>query len=153
MTGGVVLINGPTNNGSGAVDYDGTFAMTGGFLVAVGSSGMAQAPTSASSTQYSVLNNYSSSQSAETMIHIADQNGTGILTFVPTKTYQSLLFSSPDLAYGSSYTIYAGGASTGTETDGLYTGGTYTPGTQVTTFTISSMVTTIGGGGGPPPRP
>jgi hypothetical protein len=84
------------------------------------------------------------------MIHVADQNGTDILTFVPTKMYQSVLLSSPELALGDTYTIYAGGSSTGTETDGLYTGGVYTPGTQATTFTINSLVTLIGGGGGPP---
>ena len=135
ISGSVVLINGPTNNGNGAVDYDDTFAMTGGVLVAVGSSSMAQALTSAASIQYSVLNNYSSSQSAGTMIHVADQNGTDILTFVPTKMYQSVLLSSPELALGDTYTINAGGSSTGT---------------QATTFTINSMVTLIGGGGGPP---
>jgi hypothetical protein len=149
MTAGIVLINGPTNNGDGAIDYDDTFNMEGGFLVAAGSSGMAQAP-STSSTQYSVLINYSSSYSAGTMVHIQDQSGNDILTFVPSKTYQSVAFSSPDLAYGSTYTIYAGGSSTGSETDGLYSGGTYTPGTLINSFTITSMVTTVGSGGGPP---
>ncbi|MCM3627810.1 carbohydrate-binding domain-containing protein [Paenibacillus glycanilyticus] len=40
MTGGNVMVNGPTMNGNGALDYDGTFNMTGGTLVPAGSSGM-----------------------------------------------------------------------------------------------------------------
>ena len=44
-TGGTVIVNGPTNDGNGPLDYPGTFNISGGFLVAVGSSGMAQAPS------------------------------------------------------------------------------------------------------------
>jgi len=49
MTGGVVLVNGPTNDGNGALDYDAGFNLTGGLLGAAGSSGMAQAPGTNSS--------------------------------------------------------------------------------------------------------
>jgi hypothetical protein len=143
MTGGIVLINGPTNNGNGALDYAGAFNITGGFLVAVGSSGMAQAP-STSSTQYSVMQTFQSMQAAGTMIHIESEGGEDILTFVPTKEYQSVVFSSPELTNGSTYIVYSGGSSTGTVADGLYSGGTYTAGTQVTSLTISSIVTGAG---------
>ena len=44
-TGGTVIVNGPTNDGNGPLDYLGTFNISGGLLVAVGSSGMAQAPS------------------------------------------------------------------------------------------------------------
>jgi hypothetical protein len=152
MNDGVVLVNGPTGNGDGAIDYDGTFTMNGGYLVAAGSSGMAQAPSS-SSTQYSVLVNLSSAQSAGTLFHIQTQAGDEVLTFVPTKTYQSVAFSSPELANGTTYEVYTGGRSTGTITDGLYAGGTYTPGAQVASFTISSMVTVVGSPGGGPGGP
>lgn len=69
MTGGTVIVNGPTADFDGPLDYDGTFHMTGCFLVAVGSSRMAQVP-SASSTQEAVSLTYSTTQSAGTMIHI-----------------------------------------------------------------------------------
>jgi hypothetical protein len=147
MTGGVVIINGPTSNNNGAVDYLGTFKITGGSLVAAGSSGMAQAP-STSSTQYSVMVNFSAAQSAGTMVHIETEGGQDILTFVLTKAYQSVVLSSPELRNGSTYVIYSGGSSTGTATDSLYACGTYTAGTQVTSFTISSIVTRIGSSGG-----
>jgi hypothetical protein len=150
MAGGIVIINGPTANNNGALDYAGAFNITGGFLVAVGSSGMAQAP-SASSTQYSVVHNFASPQAAGTMVHIEAEGGEDILTFVPTRAYQSVVLSSPELENGLTYTVYTGGSSTGTVTDGLCSGGVYTAGTQVTSFTISSMVTGAGvlGGGFP----
>lgn len=159
MTGGVVIVNGPTSNGDGAIDYNGSFKATGGFLVAAGSSGMAQAPGT-SSTQYSMMVTYSSAQTAGTMVHIEGENGEDILTFVPTKTYQSVVLCSPELKKGSTYTIYSGGNSTGTVIDGLYSGGTYTPGTEVESVTVSDIVTSAGsssggfpGGDGQPQSP
>jgi hypothetical protein len=135
MTSGSLIINGPIRNDNGALDYTGVFQMTGGFLVAVGSAGMAQSP-SESSTQSSAGLRYSSMQSAGTMIHIETEDGEGLLTFVPTKAYQSVVFSSAQLEKGSTYIVYSGGSSTGTVTDGLYSGGTYTPGTELGNFTL-----------------
>jgi hypothetical protein len=143
MADGVVLVNGPTNDGNGALDYMGTFNITGGFLVATGSSGMAEAP-STSSTQYSVRYNFPSQQAAGTVVHIETQDGQEVLTFAPTKVYQSVVLSSPELENGTTYVVYTGGSSTGTVTDSLYGGGTYTAGTQVASLTISSMVTSAG---------
>jgi len=159
MTDGLVLVNGPTNDGNGPLDYNGTFVVSGGFILAVGSSGMAQVPTD-TSTQYSVLYNFDAMQTEGTLLHIQSQNGQEILTFMPAKQYQSVMISSAALQNGETYLVHTGGSSTGDATDGLYTGGAYTPGTQVTNFTISSIVTSIGavgrgpggGPGGPPPN-
>ncbi|MBN1873255.1 MAG: carbohydrate-binding domain-containing protein [Anaerolineae bacterium] len=149
MDGGTILVHGPTNNGNGALDYQTTFALNGGVLVAAGSSGMAQAPSN-SSTQYSVLVKFSATKAANTLFHIEQNDRTDILTFEPNKTYQAVVFSLPALSNGTSYKVYTGGNSTDTETDGLYAGGTYTPGTNETSFTISNIVTTVNQGGGPP---
>jgi hypothetical protein len=143
MTGGVVIVNGPTNNANGALDYLGSFNIGGGYLVAVGSVGMAQAP-STTSTQYSVILNLASAQAGSTMVHVESQSGEEILSFVPAKAYQSVVLSSPELENGETYVVYAGGSSSGTVSDGLYSGGSYSGGTQVTTFTISGMVTGSG---------
>jgi hypothetical protein len=143
MTGGVALVNGPTMNGNGALDYDAGFNLSGGLLVAAGSAGMAQAPGGAS-TQNSLLLNYSATQAAGTLIHIQDSQGNAILTFAPTKDYQSLAFSSAALVTGETYTVYSGGSSSGAVTDGLVEGGVYTPGTEYTAFTVESVVTQIG---------
>jgi hypothetical protein len=147
MTGGVVIINGPTSNNNGALDYAGAFNITGGFIVAVGSAGMAQTP-SASSTQYTVAHTFSYPQAAGTMVHIESESGQEVLTFVPTEEYQSAVVSSPEFENGVTYSVYSGGSSTGTATDGLYSGGSYSPGTEVASYTISSMVTGSGGGRG-----
>jgi hypothetical protein len=148
MTAGTVIVNGPTSNGNGPVDYMGSFTIDGGFFVAVGSAGMAQAP-SETSTQYSVMQNFSSPLSGGTLFHLESESGDEILTFQPTKAYQSVLVSSPELENGETYLVYTGGSSTGTPVDGLYAGGVYTPGSQAASFTISSMVTGGGMGGGP----
>jgi hypothetical protein len=142
MAGGTVLVNGPTNNANGALDH-GSFKMTGGLIIAAGSSGMAQAPGGTTSTQYSVLVNLRSTQSAGTIFHVQTSDGVEVLTFKPAKNYQSVAFSSPLLTKGSSYAIYLGGSSTGTASDGLYTDGTYAAGTSYGTFSISSAVTTL----------
>lgn len=142
MTGGTLFINGPTNNGNGAIDYDSSFKITGGLLMAAGSSGMAQAPGT-TSTQYSVLVNFNSARSAGTLVNIQASDGTGIVTFKPTKSYQSIAFSSPALTKSTTYNVYTGGSSTGTPVDGLYEDGVYTAGTKYTSFTINSVVTTI----------
>ncbi len=155
MSAGTLLINGPTMDYNGPLDYDGSFLMTGGFLVAVGSSGMAQAP-SITSTQYSVLVGFTSTLSVGTLVNIQDVEGNEIVTFAPTKKYQSIAVCSSEFELGTTYYIYTGGSSTGTVKDSLYSGGIYSPGTKAYTFTITSMVTTVGsvggGGGGPPGR-
>ena len=147
MTGGVVIVNGPTSNNNGALDYTGVFNLTGGYLVAVGSAGMAQAP-STSSTQYSVMVNLPSVQAAGTLVHLATEDGQDLLTLAPTKEYQSVVFSSPELKNGDTLVVTSGGSSTGSVADSLYTGGSYSGGSQVASFTISSIVSGAGAMGG-----
>jgi hypothetical protein len=148
MTGGVVLVDGPTANDNGALDHS-SFKMTGGFIVAAGSSGMAQA-TSTTSTQYGILLTFNTTLPAGTLVHIQNSSGEDVLSFVPTKQYSSVAFSSQKLVKGSTYDVYYGGSSTGTVSDGLYRDGTYTPGTKFASFTISGVVTNVtpGMGGG-----
>lgn len=143
MTDGVVIVNGPTENMNGALDYDGSFSISGGFMVAAGSAGMAEAPDT-TSTQYSVLINTDTAQSAGTLVHIQSSDGESILTFAPTKRYQSIAFSSPELLSGTTYKVSFGGSATGSVQDGLYQDGTYSAGTSYTSFTTSDVVTTVG---------
>lgn len=152
MTAGVVIVDGPTANDNGALDHS-SFPMTGGFIVAAGSSGMAQT-TSTTSTQYGILLTFNTTLTAGTLVHIQDHNsGEDILTFAPTKQYSSVAFSSPKLAKGSTYDVYYGGSSTGTISDGLYQDGTYTPGAKYASFTVSGTVTKVGTGAGPGTSP
>ena len=152
MSGGVVIVNGPTEQMNGALDYDGSFPITGGFLVTAGSAGMAMAPDS-SSSQASVLVNLTSTLPAGTLFQVVNSAGETILAFAPSKPYQSVTFSSPALVQGETYTIYLGGTATGTVVDGLYQAGSYSGGSQYASFTVASAVTQLGGGGGGRFRP
>jgi hypothetical protein len=142
ISGGTQLVNSAEFNENSALDYDGDCVVSGGFLVAVGTSRMSEAPGS-SSSQYSFLIDFSSKLSAGNIIHIQDNDGSEILTYQPIKSFQSIVFSSPALQKGSTYEVYIGGSSTGAPTNGLYTTGSYSGGTKYTSFTISNLVTTL----------
>ena len=141
MNGGTLLISGPSRDDNGALDSDGTFRMNGGFLAAVGSSRMAQT-VSSSSSQNGLLATFSS-RSAGTLVRVETADGVGLCTFMGTRSFASLAFSSPDLVDGSGYRLLVGGTCTGTSTHGLYTGGTYSGGTLLSTFAVSARVTSV----------
>lgn len=147
MTGGTLIVNGPTSQGNGALDYDRGFNISGGVLVAAGSSGMAMAPGE-SSSQYSVLINFESTLPAGTLVHIQNSVGQDILSFAAIREIQSIAFSSAALVNGETYDVYYGGSSSGTGSDGYFEGGSYSPGNLYTSFTISGVVTQIGTRGG-----
>lgn len=120
MSGGVVYVCGPTNGGNGALDYNGTATVTGGTLIACGAVGMEEG-FGDSSTQYSVLHNLGSTVSANEKLTITDSDGNEILSFTPTKTWQSVVFTSGDLKDGETYTITAGSQSETVTIDGIVT--------------------------------
>ena len=155
ITGGTVVSSGAGAPEEGFDCDNNTFKITGGTLVGIG--GSTSTPTSSVSTQRTVI--YGGSGTANQFIHIAPGDGTGVLTFKIPRAYSqmTLLFSSPDLVSGTTYTIYTGGSISGeTGFHGLYIGVAYTKGASAGTFTPTSMVTTVGnvstgpGGGGRP---
>mgnify|MGYP001338066065 CR=1 FL=1 len=159
MNSGTVIVHGPKSSPEVGLDYNGTFNISGGLLIISGTnSNMTQAP-GAGSGQYSLKLFTTTVNPAGTIFHINDSNGNDILTFQPERSYYSIVFSSPLLKLGSTYSIYTGGSSTGINNGGLITDGYYTAGNLLTSFTITSKVTTIGsasgggGGGGGGPRP
>ncbi len=111
---GVIHVDGPTNNGNGALDYNGTFEITGGELIAVGSSGMAQ-NVSSSSTQNTILVNLSSQASGDISI--------GSISYSPSKSYQSILISSSSLELNHEYTLTTGSSSQTVTLTSTVTGG------------------------------
>lgn len=143
MTGGTVICHGPASQPNVAIDYNGTFNITGGMLVAAGPSSNMFQGFSATSSQASVKVVFKSTLSASTIFHIQDANGNEVVTFKPVRNYLTMVFSSPALVKGATYTIYKSGSSTGTQQDGLYNGGAYSPGTLVSTFTVSNPVTSL----------
>ncbi|RBW70133.1 carbohydrate-binding domain-containing protein [Bacillus taeanensis] len=140
MTDGTVIVNGPTDNGNGPLDYDGTFEISGGLIIAAGSAGMAQA-ASEQSTQSSILMTYPQTQEAGTLVYLEDSEGNTVAAFTPAKSYQSVFISSPNLKKDTDYTLYSGGSFSGSSTNGLSTEGEYTNGTKLIDFTITDSVT------------
>ena len=108
VTGGLTIVEGPTNNGNGAIDKgDGAncvASITGGTVIAIGSSGMAV--NFDSGTQCSAL--VSLSGNAGTTITVDDGSG---FSFTTTKSFQSIVYSSPNLSQGESCTITTGSSS------------------------------------------
>ena len=141
MAGGTVLVNGPTNDGNGSLDYDGTFDISGGILVAAGSSGMAQMPSDSSSQK--ILNLNLTSQEANTVVNVKSSDGKNILTYAPLKNYSSVIVSTPDIKDNTKYTVSVGGTAKGEAKDGLYSDGNYSGGTEVGSETTSNTITNI----------
>ncbi len=127
INGGTILVDGPTSGGNSAVDYESGLEINGGTLFAVGSAGMAEAPTGGS--QYSVMINLDTSYQGGTELTVKDSDGNTILTYTPGKGYQTIIFSTPELEKGETYSLYSNGE-------------------QSTTVIISDTVTTSGVSGG-----
>ncbi|MFB9325595.1 carbohydrate-binding domain-containing protein [Paenibacillus aurantiacus] len=160
MSGGTAIVNGPTTNGNGPLDYNGTFEQSGGTLVAAGSAGMAQAPSD-TSKQLALMMTFPSTLEAGTLVSVTDNNGKTIATFQPAKSFSSFVFSSASLSSGEQYTIATGGSvSGGAATEGYAEGGTVSGSTKVLAFEMGEKVTYVnesgvttapsgfGGGGG-----
>lgn len=152
ISGGTVISSGTTSPEEGFDCDNNTFKITGGTIIGIG--GATSTPSSSVSKQYTVV--YGGSGTANQYIHIESTGSTDILTFIIPRTYSqmTMLFSSTALTASTSYTIYKGGSvSGGTDFHGLYSGATYSNGTATSTFTTSSIITTVGstsGGGGRP---
>lgn len=138
MNLGTVIVDGPTNDGNGALDYGSSFTINGGTLIAAGSSGMAQ-NISNSSSQAGVLINFDTNQKAETLVNINN-----VITYSPSKQFSSILISTPNLKQYETFTISLEGTSTGTENNGLYIDGQYSGGTTYDTFTVNGIVNSVG---------
>lgn len=103
ITGGVVIVDGPSTSANGALDYDSTFKISGGTVLAIGASGMSQGASS-SSTQYSFLYDLSTTYQANSNIEILDNNGNIIYTYTSKKSFNSVFFSSSALSKNT-YTL------------------------------------------------
>jgi NAD(P)H dehydrogenase (quinone) len=123
MTGGTVVVNGPTGAGNGALDVNGTFDVSGGTLLAAGSAGMVVSPdtTSAQGWVAAVLD---STVSAGETVEVVSADGTAAATFTAGKALQSVVYSSPDITSGEQYTVTVAGSEATTVTAGEAAAGT-----------------------------
>ena len=109
VSGGTIFVTGPANDGNGAFDYNGTAAITGGTVVAAGMSGMAQ-NFGDDSSQGSMLINLDDTQSGE--ITLTDADGKELISFTPSREYNSVIISCADLEEGATYTLNTGETAT-----------------------------------------
>lgn len=113
VEGGDITVNGPSNGGNGALDIGtengGEGVIAGGTLIALGTSSMAENFDS-TSTQCAFLVTMNSFGAGET-ITITDSQGNVLYTGVTVKSANSVVFSSPDLTVGETYTVTIGSTS------------------------------------------
>ncbi len=144
MTSGTVVVHGPQSQPEVGTDYNGTFNISGGLLLITGpNSGNMIEATSTSSAQYAIKATTNTLLNSSTLFHLQDASGNNLITYKPVRDVYYVVFSSPDLKNGATYSIYTGGTSTGTYSDGLYVGGTYSGGTLKKSLTISGKVTNV----------
>ena len=124
ISGGNTIVYGPTDGGNGALDSNGEFLVSGGTLIAIGSSGMAESPSTNSSQGWLQA---SASGNANSTVTIKDSSGKVLANIKAAKTFQNVVFSSADVSNSQSYTVSVDSNSTSV-TAGQSTGGQGGPG-------------------------
>ena len=117
MTGGELYVNGPQSGGDGALDYDGSFTLTGGTVVAVGSAGMAQG-VSDPAIPGAVLN-----ASGSGTLEVLDSAGNVLVRFEALRDYSHVVVYSDRCADGETYTLTRGADSQSVQMTTDSTGG------------------------------
>lgn len=102
MSGGNITVYGPVNAGNGAIDYEQGMSLTGGTLIAVGSSGMACAPTSTENQSFVMANVQGN---AGSVISVSDESGKVLLTFTTEKSFSNVVISTAGIEEGKTYYI------------------------------------------------
>lgn len=154
ISGGTVLISGPTNNGNGALDYDGKCSVTGGVLIACGAAGMAQ--NVSEGTQGALMTNVTA-QPAGTTIALCDGDGVAIVAFTSPKTFNNVVISAPGILEGETYTLVTCTVEN-TDDYGLAQNIPVTPKKDLAEIKMTSLIYGVRGGmggpgGGGPQRP
>ena len=126
INGGTVLVYGPTSGGNGVLDYGGSFLLNGGSLLCVGTSDMAQTPTSTSG-QYSLAATVTAAQ-AGSVVEVVVNKETVLSTTVP-KSFNYIVASTADFTADAEVGVLVNGE-------------------EVCTGTLTEVVTCFGNIGG-----
>jgi len=104
VIGGTLMVDGPESGGNAAMDMErGSFIVNGGTLIAAGYTGMWVQPTSAQQAVLTIV--LDENAAAGQTVTFTDDDGNGIFTVRPTKTYQAVMISSPDIVVGETYKV------------------------------------------------
>ena len=108
ISAGEVYVEGSTGDGDGALDYAGTGQISGGSIVALGSTGMAQSlePTDNQGVMLVTL-----SGEAGSTVTLSDASGTELASYTATKSYACAVVSCEGIARGETYTLSNGSQS------------------------------------------
>lgn len=111
IEGGEIIVDGPSRSGNGALDSGsesgGGCRVDGGTVLAIGASGMAESFDSASA-QPSFRHDLGETLPAGSEIAVLDARGNVLASHTAAKSFSSVVFSSPELALGETYTLVAG---------------------------------------------
>lgn len=140
ITGGTIVVHGPTRSGNGALDANGTITVSGGTVVAAGSAGMAETPEAGDLGWVAVA--LPSPAAAGTTIVVSD-GSTVIGSYTAKKSTATLVVAAGGIAAGKTYTF---STLAGTRDPGWSVGGTLTGASQVATATAGQRL--AGGMGG-----
>ena len=110
ITGGTIYVSGATNDGDSALDYDGSASITGGTILAAGTTGMARSLTAAGSQGVMLVS--TGSQAADSTVELTNSSGETLVSWQPNKAYTCVVISAPGITSGETYTLTAGSAST-----------------------------------------
>ncbi|MCD8348071.1 MAG: carbohydrate-binding domain-containing protein [Lachnospiraceae bacterium] len=108
IEGGTIIVDGPSDSSNGSIDYGsengGSCTISGGTVLAIGASGMAETFGS-SSTQCSFMLSLSSNYAAGSVITICDAEGNVLFEHTSERAFSSIIYSSADLEEDGTYQI------------------------------------------------
>ncbi len=151
VSGGVTLVSGSPSSGNAAFDYDGEASVTGGILIAVGGSGMAQSFSSAEN-QGSMLFGINGAQ-AGTNIAIVNSDNLVVASYTPEDSYSAVVVTAPGLQVGNTYSVVMGATIEGADDHGFAADAAYTGGTNIGSIEMTQVLQggsghSMGGGAG-----
>ncbi|MDR0464398.1 MAG: carbohydrate-binding domain-containing protein, partial [Treponema sp.] len=123
LEGGTLLVSGPSMGMEGAIDFDGTFLITGGKLVTAGS----VLNVSGQSTQPFLYVTYNQQLPTGTNIEVRDARNNALLNYTALTSFRISGFTSPDFVIGETYSVFINDQKTAD-------------------ITLGSMITSLGGG-------
>ena len=126
FTGGEVYVSGPTDSRNGALDSSGEMKISGGILLAAGSSGMAAAPQA--DGQVSTMIDLKQAQPGGAAVSVRNASEEELASFTPEKEWTNLVISVPGMAEGEEIRLYVDNVLAATEKAGQGTGGMKGPG-------------------------
>ncbi len=124
ISGGRLFVSVSQSGGSCAIDYGsesgGKCVITGGTVLACGSSGMAEGFDSSSTQGFLMLN---TSASAGTSVTVKDANGNELISETVPCSFSSVLVSTPEMKVGDTCTLIVGDTETEMTIDNSSSGG------------------------------